>query len=155
LGPELGVGLVATADCHYPDIGDAAAHETLLAIQQNRELSDERRLSHGKLAAYYVRTPAQMNEVLGGFSGAMENAAEIAARCRVEIKLDKLMLPQFPVDEWETEDGKIGELAAAGLAWRLSILRKRGQSVDEDQYRARLVEELGMIARMGFCGYFL
>src|SRR3989304_1335301 len=59
LGPELGIPVVATNDCHYVNRGDYQAHEILMCIQQKRTVHDEKRLHH-KTDAYYIKSPQEM-----------------------------------------------------------------------------------------------
>ncbi len=83
---------------------------------------------------------------------------EIARRCNLHLELGQNYLPAFPVPEGHTIESFLKAEAERGLALRLEkILAKAGaqREAREQQYRARLVLELGVIAGMGFPGYFL
>ncbi len=154
MGAKLNIPLVATNDCHYVNQSDAAAHDVLMAIQTGKSLKDEKRLKH-VVDSYYMKSPAEMDAHFKSVPQAMENAAAIAARCNVKLKLDQTHLPNYKVPEGETLDTYIGALVTAGLERRFTELARRGVTFDPDRYRERCVTELAVIQKMGFSGYFL
>src|SRR5215468_4141705 len=151
---ETGIPVVATNDCHYVNRGDYKAHEILMCIQQGKTLSDEQRLSH-KNDAYYIKSPEEMEAAFRDWPEVLENTARITGMCNVELNLGKTMLPQYKVPEGYDLDTYIEEVARAGLERRFGEKRDRGEALDADVYRERLVYELGIIKKMGFSGYFL
>jgi DNA polymerase-3 subunit alpha len=154
LGPKLGIPLVVTNDCHYVRREDAAAHDVLLAIQTGKSLKDEKRLKHA-VDSYYLKSPSEMNVELRDCPEALENTAKIAARCNVELALDKTYLPTYKVPEGQTLDSYLAALVDRGLERRFGELAARGRAFDPDEYRERCRRELGVIQSMGFSGYFL
>jgi DNA polymerase-3 subunit alpha len=154
IGPELGVGLVATADCHYLDRADARAHEVLLSLQQGRTFEDQKRMRHD-VDAYYVRSPQEMEAYFHDLPEALENTAAIAARCNLKLDLDKTYLPRYQVPEGYDLDSYVEKVARDGLERRFAEAHAAGRKLDPDQYRERLAYELGVIQRMKFSGYFL
>jgi DNA polymerase-3 subunit alpha len=155
LATRLGVPLVATNDCHYLAPEDAAAHEVLLCIQTGRTLSDEKRWRFGT-DQLYVKTPAMMADAFADCPEAVANTVAVAERCNVELT----RAYQFPViatTDGETLEVRLERHARAGLAARLER-RRAGSGWDahrERAYEDRLTRELGIIADMGFAGYFL
>ena len=151
---DTGIPSVATNDCHYVNRGDYKAHEILMCIQQKRTITDEKRLTH-KTDAYYIKTPEEMESSFKDWPEVLENTERINAMCNVELKLGQTMLPTYKVPEGYDLDSYIGKIAAEGLDRRLREKHARGEAFDADQYRERLVYELGVIVKMGFSGYFL
>src|SRR5688572_5403657 len=102
---ETGIPLVATGDCHYVRREDARAHEVLMAIQQGRTLTDDKRLKHD-VDAYYIKSPAEFERAFHDVPQALESTVEIAGRCHVELDLGKTYLPRYKVPpEFATAEG--------------------------------------------------
>ena len=126
-----------------------------MCVQQKRTVKDEKRLQH-QSDAYYLRSPAEMNELFKHWPQAMENAARIGELCNVTFDLGKnTYLPKFKVPEGADAESYVAELARAGAARPLRGLHPLGAKFDPDVYEARLALELGVIQKMDFSGYFL
>ena len=147
-----GIPLVAANDCHFHRRDDLFAHRVMLGIGLNRTL-DELHRSSAYNAEFYVKTSEEMYALFEDFPGACERTAEIASRCHVMFDTDTLHLPQYPVPEGLSLESFFEERARAGLEQRLnsSVPRKR----TDHEYEVRLDDELDIIRRMGFPGYFL
>ncbi|MCB2228486.1 MAG: DNA polymerase III subunit alpha [Desulfarculaceae bacterium] len=153
LGQRLGIGLVATNDCHYLTRDDHEAHDVLLCIQTGKtvDASDRMKLSNET----YYKTPEEMSALFGHVPGAIENSVEIASRCNVEIPLGNLRFPVFSLDNGETAEDRLRKEAREGLQERIAELTARGQAIDKQEYADRLAYELDVLVQMGFAGYFL
>ncbi|MCK5071903.1 MAG: DNA polymerase III subunit alpha [Bacteriovoracaceae bacterium] len=164
---EHSIPLVATNDCHYLNRDDSAAQEVLLCIQTGKTLSDEKRM---KLSTdeFYFKSPDEMLNAFHYCPEACENTLKIAEKCNLELdwKDEKgnqiYHLPQFPIDTNETEEEYFAELSKEGLAKRFQGPHFLKVKTDPDwetkikpEYEKRLEEEIEMISRMGFPGYFL
>ena len=150
--PEWGVNLLATNDAHYLRLEDNEAHEVLLAIQTKKQMSDPARMTFGDCKAY-MRTTDQMMEIFKDHEEAIWNTGKIADMCDFEFEFGKLFFPNFPVPEKHTQESYFKELCVEGL----NKLKENGL-IPEDQYEvydARLEEEVNLITKMGFVGYFL
>ena len=92
--PEL--PLVATGDVHYLDASNTSRHEALLCIQSGDSLKNP---AHWRFEAneFYFKTPEEMALDFPGHEDAMRRSLEVAERCKVEIELDRIRLPHFPV----------------------------------------------------------
>lgn len=147
---ETGIGLVATNDCHYIHRRDSEAHDALLCIQTGKLLADEDRMRFPS-DDYYLKSPEEMEELLGSFPGAIENTVRIAERCDVEIEFHKLHLPHFELPPGETNVGALTKNVMSGL------LKRYGGESPERQKQAleRARYELSVIESMGFVDYFL
>jgi DNA polymerase-3 subunit alpha len=153
LAESEGIPLVATADAHYIKREDARAHEVLMCIASNKTFADPKRLKHDT-DKLFVMSGDEMSAALPDFPEAIANTLRIAEMCNVEMKLGRSFLPRFQLPEGVTEEDWIRRLSAEGLERRLKEIAGKYPH-DLDAYRARLELELGVIARMGFAGYFL
>ena len=156
LARKLSLPLVATNDCHYLRKEDARAHEVLLCIQTGKTLKDPDRMRFST-EEFYFRPAEEMEALFSYCPESLQNTVEIAERCNLELKLNVLQFPQFQIPDGETLDSFLEKTARKGLGDRLAELRAKGklQTGAEEQYPQRLQNELSMIDKMGFSGYFL
>ncbi len=83
LAAELGLGLVATNDCHYLKREHFEAHDALICLQTGKTLSDADRL---KLSPeLYVKSPQEMAELFPEDGEAVARTVEIARRCEFPL----------------------------------------------------------------------
>ncbi|OFZ26953.1 MAG: DNA polymerase III subunit alpha [Bdellovibrionales bacterium RIFOXYB1_FULL_37_110] len=159
--------LVATNDCHYLTKEDAAAQEVLLCIQTGKTLSDEKRM---KLSSneFYFKSPDEMRASFKDYPEACDNTLKIANLCNVELSWTDekghqiYHLPAYPIETSETTDEYFARLSREGLEARFNgphfsklRLQEDFETVIKPGYRKRLEEEIVMISKMGFAGYFL
>ncbi|QQR43118.1 DNA polymerase III subunit alpha [Myxococcus xanthus] len=155
LSRDLDIPLCATADAHYIKREDARAHELLMCIASGKTLADGKRMKHST-DKLYVTSPTEMLEFFKDIPEAVHNTQRIAEQCNLELKLGKPMLPTFKVPDSHTPDSYMAELAYEGLRERFNELAATvTYPIDREQYQARLALEIGVIQKMGFCGYFL
>jgi len=158
LGDRAGVPLVATNDCHYLDPGDHHAQEVLMCISTGKLITDEDRIRHDESRLYF-KTADDMEQGMPGFSDAISASGQIASRCELEFDFKTYHMPKFdPQSEISVEE-HFCEEARRGLKQRLEQLARRtgGPVADatRKQYEDRLENELKLILKMGFAGYFL
>src|SRR5678815_4547412 len=151
LARDVELPLIATADAHYIQREDAAAHELLMAIASGKTLADSKRMRHST-DQLYVTSPEEMLAYFQDVPEAVHNTMRIAEQCTLELKLGKAMLPTFRVPEGHTPDSYMAELATRGLEERFKELP---YPVDRQLYLHRLGTELAVISKMGFSSYFL
>src|SRR4029077_21160225 len=146
LAAKLSLPTVATGDVHYLRDTDARAHEALLCIQSGDSLKNP---NHWKFETdhFYFKAPREMAEDFPGRAGALRRTIEAAGRCNVEIALDRILLPTFPVPDGRDSFDFMVELCEKGLARRYETVT--------DELRDRLRYELKTIKEMGFTDYFL
>jgi DNA polymerase-3 subunit alpha len=147
LANDLSIPLIATNDLHYTFAEDAEAHEVLLCVQSGKTMADPNRFKFDA-RDFYLKSPAEMRAVWRELPQACDNTLLIAQRCDVAFDEGADLMPQFEVPEGHTEASWLEAEVHAGLQRRL-----RGD-VPAD-YRERAAFELGVIAQMGFPGYFL
>lgn len=150
-----GIPYVITADSHYVSRDDSDYHAALVAINVGgkfKKASSEN--DQDETGLYY--TPKQyyiksFDDLRSYFSSdedlvAFNRTNEIAERCNVNFKTSGSFLPRFAPTNEEERD-----MLLKLCLDRASII---GAPYTE-QYKDRLEYELGIIYRMGYCGYFL
>lgn len=147
LGQRLGLGLVATNDCHFLNREDFEAYEVLLCIQSGKALSDPDR--RGGFAEAYLKSPAEMAELFSYHPEALSNTVEIARRCQVEIPMGRVRYPGVPLAGGETAQERLATDAANGLQRRLTEEAARINHRQHDQYYERLAHELDLVSQLG------
>ena len=147
LARELHIGMVATNDCHYMNREDARAHDVLLCIQTGKTIDDEKRL-HFQTDGFYFKSPEEMKETFRELPEAVLNTRAIAERCHVEFTLGASLLPKYELQNGQSSDSLLEELAFAGMQ------KKRGDDHD-GIYGERLKKEIEIIRKMDYSSYFL
>jgi DNA polymerase-3 subunit alpha len=150
LGKDLELPLVATNDLHYTRPGDAAAHEVLLCVQSGKTMQDQNRFKFDG-DSYYLKSPAEMRSLWADkydLREACDNTLLIAERCHVEFNEAANYMPRFPVPDGETEQSWFVKEVEKGLLYRYPA------GIPEP-VRKQADYEVGVIAQMGFPGYFL
>lgn len=164
IGKELNIPVVVTCDAHYLKHEDQEAHEILLCVGTGSFLSDDKRMSL-KDYPLHVTEPEELIARWGTeYPEVITNTKAIADRCNVNIELGKILIPKFNVPKGEDEKSYLHKLVYAGLAWRYgdkSEEEAKKLSVEQaikilpEEIARRAEYELGVIAGMGFNGYFL
>lgn len=170
-GEKYGVEVVATNDCHYLDEDQCEAHEILQCIEHGRNLDFDRPKSLVP-AEYYLKSAETMRERFQSFPKACDNTLVIADKCDVVFKFKDekgnpiYHLPRFrpegvkkedpfDIEEYFREQSRIGLLARFLEPAFIAKKALPNWNELEQDYHARLHEELEMIIRTGFSGYFL
>ncbi len=144
---DLSLPLVATNDLHYVHADDADSHEILLCIGTRSTMDDPKRF---KLDArdFYVKTAQEMRQVWSELPAACDNTLLIAERCDVEFTEGASLMPEFKVPAGESEHSWLVKEVERGLEHRY-------QGTVPDEVRSQAAYEVGVMAQMGFPGYFL
>jgi DNA polymerase-3 subunit alpha len=143
---ETGIPLVATPDCHYLNKEDAQAHDVLLCVQTASTVDDPKRMRFGS-EEFYLKSEAQMRELFAWAPQAVDNSWVIAESCKFRLPKTKLRLPAFPLPPGTDENLYLEGLCRKALP---KIAPARTAEAE-----TRLVMELGVIAKLGYAGYFL
>jgi DNA polymerase III subunit alpha len=149
ISKKLNLPVVATNNCHYLDRKDFRAHEILLCMQGGQTIEDPYRMQYPK-DEFYFKSPQEMIELFKETPEVIENTVKIAERCELELDIDKLNLPKFPLLETDIAEG-----ARKGLKERFGELEKLGTDFDRVIYEQRMNEELVTLEHRGLCGYLL
>lgn len=148
---EFKVPIIATNDVHYVEAEDFNAQEVLLCLQSNTKLSDPNRWTFGE-GKLYLKSADEMLDELGGPKAAaswLDRTGAIVDQCNVELKLDQLLMPHYPIPEqFDNNSGRyLRHLVFEGAKRRYPEL--------SSEVTDRLNLELGIIEQMGYAGYFL
>src|SRR5580692_1695368 len=158
LARETGIPLVATNDCHYLKHSDAHAQEVLLCIQTGKTMSDTHRMKFAT-DQFFFKTAEEMAQVFGEIPDALERTVAIADRCNVKIDAMQNSFPDFQVPEGQTVDTYFEAVSREGFASRVPVLEARAKAgmlrKTLAEYEARLADEIRMIQKMRYAGYFL
>ncbi len=148
LAKDLNLPLVATNDLHYVHAEDADAHDTLLCVSSgSRKAQVDRFRFNG--SGYHLKSAAEMRALFSELPEACDNTLEIAERCETSFTEGMgTFMPVFECPKGETEDSWFPKEVQRGLERRFPNGISR-----EAQDRADF--ETGIIASMGFTGYFL
>ncbi len=151
--------LLATNEAFFSDAGMYEAHDALTCIAEGSYMSqsERRRLTpeHG------FKSAVEMRALFADLPDAVDNTLVVARRCAFLVKSREPILPTYDSGDGRAEEETLRDLATAGLQARLEgQLLTPDMAADERQvkarpYHERLDYELGIIADMGYPGYFL
>ncbi len=146
LAGELGVGLVATNDCHYITKADHQMQHILTCIQTNTTV--ENPSMEFATEEFYVKSREEMEAALPGFEEALDATCEIADRCNLEFTFGELKLPRFVAPDGRENCEYFRTGCYEGLH-RLYGEQPTPGIVDRLEY------ELSVIETMGYVDYYL
>ena len=150
LADAVGLPLVAANECFFANAAMHEAHDALLCIAAGRTMADPER--RRVTAEHWFKPAAAMRALFADLPEACDNTLAIARRCAVMAETRKPLLPVCPkVRPGATEEETVREMAREGLARRMAGI----DPAQHATYAERLDYELGVIAAMGFPGYFL
>ena len=142
------IELVVTNDVHYVSKEDAKAHEILLAIQTKATLDSPRRYKFPS-NEFHLKTEEEMKKSFAKLPKAFENTVKIAEQCKdLNIMTKTYYMPNYELPNGETETTALRKMCIEGL-------NKHYNNDIPKEAMERLDMELGVIAKMGFEGYFL
>ncbi|MBI5530157.1 MAG: DNA polymerase III subunit alpha [Candidatus Doudnabacteria bacterium] len=149
LAKANGLGLVATADCHYIYPEDAEAQDVMVCIGTGRTVNDEDRLD---MRAYdlSLKSPEKMEELFYDVPEAISNTQKIADMCNTEIAIDQRYFPQVEIPEGLTTEQYLRQVTYEKA---LPLYGENGQL--SDAIKERIDYELNIICKKGFDTYFL
>ncbi len=141
--------LLATNDAHYTHREEHEAHDVLLCIQTGSLRNEPGRLRF-EGSDFYLKSAAEMRELFPDpdYPGACDNTLWVAERVETALEFGKILLPQFPVPEGETEVTFLRRLVDQGA-------RERYGPEPGGEVWERIEHELKIIEEMGFPAYFL
>ncbi|MGA8222107.1 MAG: DNA polymerase III subunit alpha [Candidatus Acidiferrales bacterium] len=158
LSRDTGIPLVATNDTHYLTRADSHAQEVLLCIQTGKTMSDTSRMKFAT-DQFYFKTAVEMAEVFRELPDALDRTLSIAERCNVKIQRVSNPFPEFKVPEGHTADSYFEKVAREGFQSRAVVLERLAKEGHLRRtiadYERRLSDEIAMIQKMRFAGYFL
>ncbi len=152
LSQQLAIPLVATNNCHYLKEEDALSLEILHCLGNGRTLNQKGHLPPQTKELNFKSTQ-EMEKLFSGATEAISNTRFIAERCAGKVKLTSgnTYLPQYTVPGEHTKETFLNQLSRLGLEERL----KQVDPAQHPMYQKRLKDELAMLDKMGYAGYFL
>jgi len=152
-----GLPLVATNEPFFASADDYEAHDALLCIAGGRVIADTDRVQ--LTPEHRFKSRKEMAALFADLPEALASTVEIAQRCAFRPMTRKPILPRFTVGsttaDAETDEAvELRRQAEEGLTQRLAA-HGVAQGQSEEDYRARLDFEIGVISRMNYAGYFL
>ncbi len=152
LAEEKDIKVVAAGDCHYISLADREAHEIMLAIQTHDKIDNPDRYTFGDCRVP-IRTAQEMLTIFKEQEQAVWNTGIIADQCEFDFETDKLFFPKFAIPSNHTPESYFNTLCLQGL----QQLKDNGliPLEQEREYDDRLAQEINLISKMGFVGYFL
>ncbi|HWC91765.1 MAG TPA: DNA polymerase III subunit alpha [Pseudolabrys sp.] len=152
LAYEKGLPLVASNEPYFATAADYEAHDALICIAEGRLIveAERRQLT----PEHRFKSRAEMAALFADLPEALASSVEIAERCAYRPRTQKPILPRFAAGESNDEAAELRKRAEQGLTQRLTTAGL-APNFSEDEYRARLDFELGVIEGMNYPGYFL
>ncbi len=141
---ETETPLMAAHDVYYIAKEDRAARETLMAVQNNADISDKLESSDDDFSFI---SPKIAEKYFKDLPEALENTGIIAERCNVEISIGKWFLPNYEVETGLSYDDELRRLTEMGF--------ERRQLPKTTEYLERMEYELEVIRTKGYAPYFL
>ncbi|HEX7862958.1 MAG TPA: DNA polymerase III subunit alpha [Verrucomicrobiae bacterium] len=133
---EFGLKLVATNDVHYVEKGHSHAHDCLICIGTQSQLSETKRMRYVQ-EQFYLRSAEEMKALFHEVPEAVQNTLEVAQMCNVEIQFNKLLYPVFTAPEHFTREGYLRQLLAEGLKLRYGM----GVRVEGEEFIVDSIED--------------
>jgi DNA polymerase-3 subunit alpha len=144
---KLGIPLIATNDNHYVLPEDAEAQDALLAIQTKKTVMDKDRLTMIDSPDFYIRSHQEMMEAFREVPDAIKNTLKIADKCDLQIVLNKLVYPEFPLPKGETSESYFHHLVQERMNQRFPK--------PTPDILQRVKYESEVICQKGYATYFL
>lgn len=146
ISKDLNIPLVATNDVHYLYSHEVRAHEILLCIQTGKTVRDEDRMRFAS-DQFYFKSLEEVEGLFAETPEALKNTITIAEHCNLDLTFNQIFLPHYQVLPGFTLDSYLAHLAWEGAKDRYGELTSKMQE--------RLQQELSIIKKMGYAGYFL
>lgn len=147
-----GLSTVATNQVHHAHRREVPVADVLAAIagRRNLEEGDGYRLATDER---YLKDPEEMERRFARYPGVVERATWLGKRLAFDLRLVAPRLPPFSVpDRFGSEMEYLRALTFEGAR---DIYPGGGEDGIEHAARLRLEDELCVIERLGFAGYFL
>ncbi|MFQ5588702.1 MAG: DNA polymerase III subunit alpha [Nitrospiria bacterium] len=152
LADKKGIPLVATNDCHYLHKEDAHAHDIMLCLQTGKTFNMPNRMRF-ETKELYLKSGEEMAAAFSELPQAVTNTVRIADMIDLDLSFGKAHMPDYRPPAGMSREAYLESLSAKGLARRFEQLKSPAHL--RPVYESRLRQELDIINRMGYPGYFL
>ncbi|HEX9108389.1 MAG TPA: DNA polymerase III subunit alpha, partial [Longimicrobiales bacterium] len=143
------VAWAVSNDARYLDANGRLVHDLLVANRADVDVSTA--ASWGLLlpnGEWRLKSPQEMALLWKGRDAGLAFTQDIAQDCAFDLRWVRPPLPKFPVPRGHDDDSWLRELTYRGA-------RERWGGAPDERQRTQLDHELGVIARLGFAGFFL
>jgi DNA polymerase-3 subunit alpha len=132
-----------------------------MCVSTGKQITDPDRIRHEGVHLH-LKSRDEMCYEFGDYSRveeALDNTVAIASRCDLEFDFSTHFFPRFDTDKGETLESLMSEMAWKGLEERIAEAEEQEEETWSaelrEEYNERLQEEIDLIVKMGFPGYFL
>jgi len=158
LSKDTGVPLIVTSDIHYVYQEDGDYHDTLICIGFKSKKHDCTRYRYEGDYPYYVRSPRELYDWADKHNipyQAIYNAKLVGNFCSAKVPLKLNLMPIYDCPPGYNDSSYLQFLCYSSLENYLVKLSNLNESIDVNQYIARLQMELDVICSKGYASYFL
>jgi error-prone DNA polymerase len=151
IAQSLKLPVIATNGVRYATAYDREVQDLFTAIRHHVELDQAGRLL-ALNSQRYLRPAREMAALFHDIPGAIETTVDLSSRLQFELSDLGYEFPHYPVPDGETMDSFLQKRVAEG------VQRRYGPKNDRDlteRAKKQAEHELGLIAKLGFAGYFL
>jgi error-prone DNA polymerase len=148
---SLKLPVLATNGIRYARAYDREVLDLFTAVSHHTELDHAGRLLAVN-SQRHLRPAAEMTALFRDVHGATENTVELSSRLQFELDDLGYQFPRYPVPDCETMDSFLRKRTEEGVERRYGPKRDRGLL---ERARKQVDNELALIAKLGFAGYFL
>jgi DNA polymerase-3 subunit alpha len=146
---DLKIPMVTANDVRFVTPDEHRTHELRASILGGRPLEGGAPYASPE---QWLKDSRTMAALFADREREIRNTVDLATWCHAAPFARKPPLPKFPLDEGMSEIELLRHLARIGLSRRLEEF---GEYAERGVYERRLEEELEVIARTGYAGYFL
>ena len=132
---EFNLRTVCTNDVHYVEKDHWRAHDCLICIGNQAQISDAKRMRYAQ-AQFYLRGADEMKRLFAEVPEAVLNTVAVAEQCNVDIRFGKGAehYPVYQPPETWTREGYLRRLLCDGLKTRYGLVaRVEGSRVVVDE----------------------
>ena len=151
IASSLHLPLAATNGVRFAQEKDRELLDVLTSIRHHTTLDDAGRLL-AMNSARHLRSAAEMAALFSDLPEAIANTRIVSSRLEFTLNNLGYKFPQYPVPVGETMDDFLARRVEEGVRRRYGSPAKRSLL---EKARLQVQRELGLIAKLGFAGYFL
>jgi DNA polymerase-3 subunit alpha len=153
LAGKFSVQVAATNNVHYLERQDAGRYRAMIANRTKEKLSSQN-LQALPGSDYYLKTADEMSALFSDSSQELANTLVIADSCTYSFHKKDPILPHYSLPEdFDDEATYLRHLTWEGA--REKYAGSEAEGITQEDVRARIELELGVIEKMGFSSYFL
>ena len=149
LSSKCNIPIVAVNNPIFIEKDDFISLDARVCIDKGMILDDERR-TKDYTSEQYLKSPAEMADLFADIPEALSNTVVIAEMCNFGFGSSDHVLPDFKTPEEYSIDEYLEEESKKGLQKILS-----DNLENHSTYKKRLNDEIKIIKKTGFAGYFL